>query len=57
MRTLLILPFLALSLAACSDNADSADGAGGAVPEALAFAAFFDNYDQVVLVPKGVRPH
>jgi len=31
--------------------------AGGAVPEALAFAAFFDNYDQVVLVPKGVRPH
>ncbi len=33
MRTLLILPFLALSLAACSDNADSADGAGGAVPE------------------------
>ncbi|WP_353226209.1 DUF7282 domain-containing protein [Salinisphaera hydrothermalis] len=29
---------------------------GGVVPEALAFTAFFDNYDSVLLVPEGVRP-
>ncbi|WP_018404643.1 hypothetical protein [Marinobacter gelidimuriae] len=29
---------------------------GGAVPEALAFASFFDNYDRVMLVPTGQQP-
>ncbi|CCF83920.1 YncE family protein [Nitrolancea hollandica] len=35
---------------------DVQSDAQGMVPEALAFTKFFENYDRVILIPKGQRP-
>lgn len=35
---------------------DVQSNARGVVPEALAFTTFFENYDRVILVPKGQQP-